>query len=138
MRGISLITKNEVSLEVWRDILAARLADVRAEYCELLARNEGHGEGVINTLVVDEGDHDVKFLDRPTTVREFEVKELVALHRFIRGRPRRFIAVGYSDEGLLRQVLDILQKQLDPRSVVLEDEQGGLVYLEDLPNHSLP
>lgn len=129
MRGVNLIPKEAVQLKEWEDCLTGNFSNVWLEHSDILARSEGHSPGALNKLGVEDGEQHIFVLDRPTTIREYESEEIEALRKFV-GEPKQFFAVDYTDEGLLRRVLRVLLQHEGAGRVVVEDEQGDLVFLE--------
>ena len=129
MRSLNLIPMDAIVLTHWKDRLTGAFPNVWLDHSETLARREGQPAGMLNELVVEDGDDHVDVLDRPTTIREYEPDEIEALRSFI-GEPTQFFAVDYTDEKLLRRVLTTLLQHEGRDKILVEDEKGDLAFLE--------
>lgn len=130
MRSVNLIPRHVVQLSDWQSHLEGKFSSVWLVHSEILAQGEGHAKGTLNELGIEDGEDHVVASDRPTTIREYEPEEVEVLREVV-GKPEQFFAVDYTDEGLLRRVLAVLLQQEGKGRIVVEDEQGNLVLLED-------
>lgn len=130
MRSVNLILDEAVPLARWKEPLVAVFPRVWLNHSEHLARREGLPEGAANELTVEDGAPHLSIIERPTTIHEYDAVELEALRRIV-GEAKQFFAVDYTDERLLCRVLAVLLQHEKGRRLILEDEQGSFVLLED-------
>lgn len=125
MRGINLITNKDVGLSEWAPAWQATFSKVWVRHDEELARREGHPPSTSNEVVIERGNERVYIYDRPTTVREYEPEEIETL-KGLAGSPKRFFALDYSDEVILRDVLEALRGSEYGEGVFVDDDEGFL------------
>jgi hypothetical protein len=87
---------------------------------------------VLNKLLVEDGTEHLFVLDRPTTQREYGEDELRKIEQF-NGDAEQFFAVDFTENGLLTRVLRLLLQHEGRQSILVEDEEGAFVLLEDVP-----
>jgi hypothetical protein len=133
MRGVNLIHKFYIELVDLEPLLRARFSHVWLHYSETTAKFEGQDKNAMNRLVVEDGDDHVEFLDRPTTIREYEDNELPIIKRFTE-EPKKFFAVSYTDEKLLKEVLLVLINQGYGHEILVDDEHGEFSPLHKFIN----
>lgn len=130
MRSVNLLPKHHILLSDWKSCLLDHFDTVQLEHAESLAKREGHPAGAWNKLLVEDGREHLFILDRPTTIREYGESEITVIEHFT-PRPEQFFAVDFTDKALLLRMLRILLEREGPGSLLVEDEGGGFVPVED-------
>lgn len=127
MRGVNLIAIADVELNHWYPALRGKYPSAILEHCPITARNEGQPDGVMNRLTLEADDDRLELLDRPTTVREYGKEDYEALVQRI-GVPKKYFAVSFSSEALLRGVLTAIEEVAGTAPLFVETEEDGTVY----------
>jgi hypothetical protein len=130
MRSVNLISDTEVDLAIWKNIFSSWFPTVWLEHSQGLAQRENLPKGRPNKLGVEDGKEHVLILERPMSKQEYHEKEIEILDKMI-SNPRHFYAIEYTHDECLSRVLKVILQQIGMQRVIIDDEHGNLIYLED-------